>query len=131
MADQEAQGRVAHDLLSIQRDSHFFATRGGQVENLRSESRVIGLVADQLFQPLVPGDYVLRLGKVRASEFLPDGREVTRAVLLAGSTLSTRQAAEASEDPGQDIYSLAQMVLMALGDVEIWQLPPDTLASPD
>ena len=101
------------------------------MENLRSESRIIGLVADQLFQPLVPGDFVLRLGKVRASEFLPDGREVTRAVLLAGSTLSTRQVATTGEDPGQDIYSLAQMVLMALGDVEIWQLPPNTLASPD
>ena len=134
VSDLTAQNRpdsATSDLLRLERDSHFFATLDLRVEKLREQSRVHELVADQLLRPEVPGAYVLRRGKLRVTEFLPDGREVTRAVLLAGSTWTTWTGAASGEDPSGDVYSLARLVLMALGHVEIWQLPPDTLENPD
>ena len=71
--------------------------------------------------------YIVRLGKLRVTQFLPDGREVTRAVLQAGALLTAAEIAAREADPAADVYHLADMVLMALGEVELWALPPEAL----
>ena len=59
-------------------------------------------------------------------EFLPDGREITRAVLQAGSLLVTA-VGNADADPEADVYVLRDCVLMALGEAELWLLPSGVL----
>lgn len=113
--------------LSFRRDTHLFATRPDLVDKLERRSRRIHLAPDQLLHPEVPIACIVRLGKLRVSQFLPDGREVTRAVLQAGTVLTTGTAAPPGEDAAADIYDLADIVLMALGEVELWALPPEDL----
>ena len=69
----------------------------------------------------------MRLGKLRVSQFLPRGAEVTRAVLQAGALVTTGEIPAGEADPGTDVYYLSDMVLMALGEVELWALPADAL----
>ncbi len=56
----------------------------------------------------------------------PIGREVTRAVLQAGAMFRTGHPGSGAPDPvpnpEADIYDLAHIVVMALGDVELWDL---------
>ena len=88
-------------------------------DELAVSARARELASSELLHPACPADFVLRLGRLRVTEFLPDGREVTRAVLQAGSCFKTREEAEDDDS----IYPLERTVLMALGEAEIWRLP--------
>ncbi len=105
--------------LVLVRDARLFMRRPELGEELSGRVRAVDLAPSELLHPDSPADFVVRLGRLRVTEFLPDGREVTRAVLQAGSCFTTREAAES----GDSVYPLERAVLMALGDAEIWRLP--------
>lgn len=112
--------------LSLVRGANVFNADPERMESLEKLKQAVQLAPDQLLHPDVPATYVVRLGKLRVSQFLADGREITRAVLQAGAVLATDlQGRDA--DPAADIYILADIVLMALGEAELWRLPPDAL----
>ncbi len=115
------------DVLILRRDAHLFAARPGLMEKLEQQRELIPLAADQLLHAAVPRDFIVRRGKLRVSQFLPDGREVTRAVLQAGAVLLTRPADAREADPREDRYLVDDLVLMALGEVELWALPSGAL----
>ena len=117
-------GRISIVLLQ---DSHLLSGNPLDMEKLERSRRVIPLIPDQLFHPEEPAEFIVRLGKLRVSRFLPDGREITRAVLQAGSAFKTLDADPQGDDPEADLYDLADIVLMALGEGELWTLPPGTL----
>lgn len=106
----------------LHRDTHLFAKRPDLVGKLEKQRDRILLAPDQLLHAVPDCAYLVRLGRLRVSEFLADGREVTRAVLQAGAMFRTGQAGSGSPDPAADIYDLAHIVVMALGDVELWAL---------
>ena len=106
--------------LLFSRDSHFFVQNAGRLEALQSKCEVKNLTTDQLLHPVVPHQYVVRKGKLRISQFLDNGREVTRAVLQAGSVFSTRTAEGDGDKPAADLYILSSIVIMALGETELW-----------
>jgi len=113
--------------LTVNRDAHFFSSRATLAEKLEPTRKRIQLAPDQLLHPDVPMAYIVRLGKLRLTQFLPGGAEVTRAVLQAGSLLTTAEISTGEADPASDVYYLSEMVLMALGEVELWALPPEAL----
>ena len=115
--------------ISFLRDPHLFSERSGLMDRLAQDHQRILLTADQLLHPDTPSEFVVRLGQLRVSQFLPDGREVTRAVLQAGTCLQVFAPPPEGEKPGDDIYRLNDIVLMALGEVELWRLPPGSLDS--
>jgi hypothetical protein len=109
--------------LTIKREAHLFAARpqlAGKLEQIRKR---LLLAPDQLLHPEVGVAYIVRLGKLRVTQFLPGGGEVTRAVLQAGAMLIAGESATGEADPAADVYYLSEMVLMALGEVELWALP--------
>jgi hypothetical protein len=110
--------------LVLIRDARLFMRRPELGDELAAGSEARELVQNELLRPPCPADYVLRLGRLRVTEFLPDGREVTRAVLQAGSCFKTREAAE----HGDSVYPLERTALMALDDAEVWRLPAGTFA---
>jgi len=114
-------------VLTIQRDAHFFSVRPQLAEKLEQTCQRVLLAPDQLLHPQAPLAYIVRLGKLRVTQFLPAGAEVTRAVLQAGAMLTTENIPGGEADPAADVYHLAEMVLMALGEVELWALPTATL----
>jgi hypothetical protein len=114
-------------VLSFRRDTHLFSARPALAEKLERMRTRVRLAPDQLLHPEVPAAFIVRLGKLRVTQFLPDGSEVTRAVLQAGSLLTTAKPAAGEADPAADVYHLSEMVLMALGEVELWALPPEAL----
>lgn len=111
-----------HRIL-FSRDSHFFVDNASRVDELKEVRKLLLLTSDQLLHPAVPADYVVRKGKLRISQFLPDGREVTRAVLQAGSVFSTHTSDDDGDKPAADLYILSGIVIMALGETELWALP--------
>ncbi len=120
------------------RVARLFSGRPGLIERLGREAAAEQLADKQIFRPGGLGDVVVRLGRLRVSEFLPDGREVCRAVLQSGSYLEIRPAAETdSGDAGsaaagrRNAYPMTGVVLMALGRTELWILPPGTLRRND
>lgn len=113
--------------ISLSPDTHVFSSNSRRMENLEQKRLVIRLIPDQLFHPREPAEFIVRLGKLRVSRFLPDGREITRAVLQAGSGFRILEAGSMQNDPAADIYELADIVLMALGEGELWALPPGSL----
>jgi len=113
--------------LIIRRDAHLFANRPGLMERVEEQRELIPLAADQLLHAQAPRDHIVRRGKLRVTEFMPDGREVTRAVLQAGAVLLTREAENQAADPAADRYLINDLVLMALGEVELWALPAGAL----
>ena len=113
--------------LTIRRDAHLFASQPQQVEKLKPASRRILLAPDQLLHPEPGTTYVVRLGNLRVTQFLPRGAEVTRAVLQAGALLSVGKIPDGGADPSDDVYYLSEMVLMALGEVKLWALPNQAL----
>ena len=119
------------DQLVIRRDTHLFATRPGLMKRLAKERELVPLAADQLLHPDTPRDHIVRRGKLRVTQFLADGREVSRAVLQAGAVLLTRNEADQKADPEADRYLVADLVLMALGEVELWVLPAGALEQPE
>ena len=112
--------------LALVRGANVFNTDPERMERLEKARQAVQLAPDQLLHPDVPATYVVRLGKLRVSQFLPDGREITRAVLQAGSVLATAKPGR-DADPTLDVYILHDIVLMALGEAELWRLPPGAL----
>jgi hypothetical protein len=110
-------------VLTIRRDAHFFSARSLLAEKLEQTRQRILLAPDQLLHPEVPLAYIVRLGKLRVTQFLPGGAEVTRAVLQAGALLTAEEISGGEADPEADVYHLSEMVLMALGEVKLWALP--------
>jgi len=118
---------TASPVLAIRRDAHFFSARPQLAEKLEQTRKRILLAPDQLLHPEAPMAYIVRLGKLRVTQFLPTGAEVTRAVLQAGALLTTENLSSGEADPAADVYHLSEMVLMALGEVELWALPTGAL----
>ena len=119
--------RTARQILTLRRDAHLFSAQPVLAEKLEQIRKRIQLAPDQLLHPEVPRVYIVRLGKLRVTQFLPRGSEVTRAVLQAGSLLTTAEISAEQADPAEDVYYLSEMVMMALGEVELWALPPGAL----
>ncbi len=117
--------------LVIRRDTHLFATHPGLMDRLAKERELVPLAADQLLHPDTPRDHIVRRGKLRVTQFMADGREVSRAVLQAGAVLLTRNEADQEADPEADRYLVGDLVLMALGEVELWVLPAGALEQPE
>lgn len=117
----------SRQILTVKRDAHLFSAQPILAEKLEQSRRKIQLAPDQLLHPDVPMAYIVRLGKLRVTQFLPRGIEVTRAVLQAGSLLIAEENPHRKADPAANVYYLAEMVLMALGEVELWALPPAAL----
>jgi hypothetical protein len=113
-------------LIVLHRGANIFAHDPGRAERLERTREVVPLAPDELLHAEVPAVYVVRLGKLRVSQFLADGHEITRAVLQAGAALTTL-AGGRDADPAADAYILQDIVLMALGEVELWRLPPGAL----
>jgi len=113
-------------LIVLHRGANIFAHDPERAERLEKLRQMIPLAPDELLHVQVPAVYVVRLGKLRVSQFLADGREMTRAVLQAGAALTTLGAGR-DADPETDTYILQDIVLMALGEAELWQLPPGAL----
>ncbi|MFO7654884.1 MAG: hypothetical protein R6X25_13865 [Candidatus Krumholzibacteriia bacterium] len=111
-------------VFTFQRDVRLFARRREVVRRVEKERLSVELAPEQLFHPGGPCDGSVRLGNLRVSEFLADGSEVTRAVLQAGAVFRVRLAAEAAPGSG---YDLDRLVLMALGETELWIVPPGRL----
>ena len=114
-------------VLRFGRNSHFFVDNAGKVEELETRRQLVVLASDQLLHPAVPLHYIVRKGKVRISQFLDDGREITRAVLQAGSVFYTLQAEDHGDKPAADLYCLSRIVIMALGEAELWAFKEDQL----
>jgi len=108
-------------LLSLRRDAHLFSRHPEVAARLGRERRELPLAPDQLLHPATPAGYLVRRGRLRVTQLLPDGREITRAVLQAGSGLETRAGGTADADT--DTYPLADIILTALGEAELWQVP--------
>lgn len=108
-------------VLRLRRDAHLFARQPDLAARLAGERRTLPLAPDQLLHPAVPGGYLVRRGRLRVTQLLPDGREITRAVLQAGSGLESLAAGR--DDPHRDTYPLADVILAALGETELWQVP--------
>ena len=120
-----------HAHLIIRRDAHLFAKRPGLMERVERQRELIPLAADQLLHVQTPRDHIVRRGKLRVTEIVPDGREITRAVLQAGAVILTREAENRAADPAADRYLVDDLVLMALGEVELWALPAGALEQSD
>ena len=73
--------------ISLNRNAHFFVARPGLAERLEKIRHLVYLAPDQLLHPDGEAEYIVRLGKLRVSEFLDNGQEITRAVLQAGGVL--------------------------------------------
>jgi len=112
--------------FAFARDARLFARRAVDPRRLEEERATVELLPNELFQPPVPADVAVRLGRIRVSEFLPDGREITRAVLQAGALFRTRPW-PGPPQPAAPGFDLAYVVLMALDDAELWVLPPGAL----
>lgn len=117
--------------ISLLRNTHLFSNRPQEVAKAEQQRRSVRLIPDQLLHPEEPADYIVRRGKLRISQFLDDGREITRAVLQSGSAFRIRSGGDESIDAAADRYVLADIVLMALGEGELWSLPPGTLVLED
>lgn len=116
---------ASEPVLRLQRDAHLFASRPELAERLARDRRTLPLAPDQLLHPQVPAGYIVRRGRLRVTQLLPDGREITRAVLQAGAGLESLGAGAA--DAAADTYPLADMILAALGETELWQVPAGSL----
>lgn len=111
--------------LRLHRNARLFADRPEVAERLARARRALPLAPDQLLHPEVPAAYLVRRGRLRVTQLLPDGREITRAVLQAGAGLESLPGGRS--DASADIYPLADVILAALGEAELWQVPPGSL----
>lgn len=112
--------RLPTGRFDLVRDARLFSHLPAERRRLEGQRRIVKLARSQLLRPPVPCDAVVRLGQLRVSEFLPDGREVTRAVLQAGSCFRTHETRGA--------HALADIVIMAFDEAEVWLLPAGSLA---
>ena len=120
-------------LVTLHRSTQVFAHQADLSERLAAIRTRIEMAPDELLHPAGAAEFVVRRGKLRVSQLLPDGREITRAVLQAGGVLTIHPAPAGpgphGENPADDLYSLPDLILMALGETELWQLPPGGLES--
>lgn len=114
-------------VISLNRSANFFATRADLAERLAKTRQLVRLAPDQLLHPEADTQFIVRRGKLRVSQFLDDGHEITRAVLQAGTVLTVRASQEHGDNPAADVYNLLDMVLMALGETDLWSLPRGSL----
>jgi hypothetical protein len=112
---------AAAPLLCLRRDAHLFAHQPELAARLALDRRVLPMAPDELLHATTPAGYLVRRGRLRVTQLLPDGREITRAVLQAGAGLETREGG--ATDPHRDTYPLADIILAALGETELWQVP--------
>jgi len=118
---------TAAPTLELLREARLSVRRPGALaEWERDRTARIRLTADQIHHPAAAGDYVVRHGRLRLSEFLAGGREVCRAVLQAGFCYAIHGPGPQPR-PGIPLDACA---LMALDEVEIWQLPAGRLDRP-
>ncbi len=114
-------------VLRICRKAHLFVTQSPLMDSFKNTHERVVLAPDQLVHPPIPADYVVRRGQIRISQFLPNGREVTRAVLQAGAFFTTRQLntsyAKQTPNNAADIYILADIVVMSLDEAVLWSVP--------
>jgi hypothetical protein len=115
--------------LDLDRDARLFAMRRELAARLERDRDQRLLIGDELLHLPVPCDLVVRFGNLRVSELLDDGREVTRAVLQAGAVCRTRETA--GESAVGPVYRVRDLVLMALGETEVWVLPAGAVAEED
>lgn len=117
--------------LEVVRDARVFSAGADRIRELETLASVHRLLAGQELELEPPCDLVVRQGNLRVTEYLPDGREVTRAVLQTGMVCRLRagEPAARSDASGSPLYSLAATALISLGASEIWQLPTDALAT--
>lgn len=114
--------------LILLRNTRLFVRRPDLRDEIHAQSETVDLAPNQLCRLLPDRDYVVRLGRLRLSEFLDDGRELARAVLQNGSSFMTRTLTD-DTDPADDCFSLDKTVLMALGDARLWSLPAGAFRS--
>ncbi len=112
--------------IRLRRGARLFARQSFPSERPPAGAAALRLASSQLFPAEREGAVVVRRGRLRVTEFLPDGREICRAVLQSGSYLLV-SAAPPVDDDGRGILSLERCVLMALGETELWLLPPGAL----
>ncbi len=111
--------------LQLHRDARLFAVGPDRVKRLSDAAEVVRLAGGEIIAPTVPSDLVVRQGNLRVSERLPDGREVTRAVLQTGAMCRvSAEPANVSDTGDSPLYSLEATTLEALGEAEVWTLPP-------
>lgn len=116
----------ATPVLALIRDARLFMRRPDLLEDLDDVRAEMLLAPSRLVALDGNADWVLRLGRMRLAEFLPDGRELCRAVLQSGSCFVTRPTP--SSEPEGPWLDLSRTTLMALGDVRLWHLPAGTLS---
>lgn len=116
--------------FAFARDARLFARRAVGPRRLEEGRETVALQPNEIFAPPVPADVAVRLGRIRVSQFLPDGREITRGVLQAGALFRTRRWPEPAAAPASG-FDLAYVVLMALDDAELWVLPSGALDGAD
>ncbi len=92
-------------------------------------TKVLSLLPNQLLHPEPRSAYLVRGGRLRVSQLLADGREITRAVLHGGAAFTVLDGQARDADPAHDIYPVERVILMALAETEIWILPPGTLTT--
>jgi len=108
-------------LLCLCRNAHLFSQQPELAARLALDRRVLPMAPDELLHAVTPAGYLVRRGRLRVTQLLPDGREITRAVLQAGAGLETRE--NGGNDPLNDTYPLADVILAAIGETELWQVP--------
>jgi len=126
MTDAPQESRAA--VVAVAAASHLFGRRPELMDALADDARVQRLAVNQLVDLDPAADWVVRRGRLRLAEFLPDGREMAHGVLEAGSCFVTR-AESASDDDALAGAPLARdrATLMALGPTELWRLEPGAL----
>ncbi len=90
-------------------------------------ARKVRLAPLQLYHPAGPCELLVRRGRIRLSEVLDDGREVARDVAQSGFVL---RIVPGSPARGR-AFPLPRTILMALGESELWELPPGQTRSRD
>lgn len=88
-----------------------------------NEDEIVTLISSQLFHPQADLEYRLKAGLLRVSELLPDGREVTRAILQTGAGLGTLQGDPERANAAEDVYPVERMIMMSLGETELLSRP--------
>lgn len=117
--------------LEVVRDARVFTAGADRIQELEAQASLHRLLAGQELELESACDLVVRQGNVRLCEFLPDGREVTRAVLQTGMVCRLRGGDQAvrSDAAGSSVYSLKATSLVSLGASEVWQLPVGILTA--
>jgi len=117
--------------LEVVRDARVFTAGTDRIREMENQSTVHRLLAGQELELESACDLVVRQGNVRLCEYLPDGREVTRAVLQTGMVCHLRPGGPTvrSDADGSSLYSLEATSLVSLGASEVWQLPAGALTA--